>query len=358
MDVDCLAHSSTGSCSIVRVAVARDGIAIRSSVGAGGTNRPDDARTIQSALNEVPNAKGGPSPALKVDGIVGPKTIAGIRRFQQAHGTVVDARIDPTGRTLTALNRELGASSVPVAAAPGAGGSAVGGPGKPEFLPPDPAITALVLELLGRTRDVIRAANFRLLSAGPFVGNGKLTPPTGPFQSGARDSVAMLDTVFSLGKFANPRPPFDNIRRVFQNMDVALNRTFETAPLIAPVLFVPNTHISMESKAAAYTAAGGAFLSQTVKLAGIGEPANRIYVCRNALPITKLQQVRILVHELAHFVSGQPISIVDQVSEFSMLDAGSRPKFDAISPDRKLRSAEHYAFFAIVARFPQFLKPT
>ena len=104
MDVACLAHSSTGSCSIVRVAVARGGIAIQSSVGAGGTNRPDDARTIQSALNEVPSTKGGPSPALKVDGIVGPKTIAEIRRFQQTHGTVVDARIDPTGRTLIALN--------------------------------------------------------------------------------------------------------------------------------------------------------------------------------------------------------------------------------------------------------------
>ena len=309
---------------------------ISRSVGAGGVNRADDARTIQSALNEVSADRGGASPALVADGVVGPLTRAAIKRFQQRHVKVVEARIDPDGATLSALNAELGGGDVAATPAPGLA-TASARPRTPEFLPPDPAIDALVLDLLVRVRDLIRAATFRLVSADPFVTIRKLTSPAGPFDENAR------------------RPPFDNIERVFRNMDVALNRTFETDPQIAPVLFVPNTHISMESKAAAYTSAGGAFVTSKVKFRGLAEPADRIYICRNTLTVSVLQQVRIMVHELAHFVSGQPITIGDEVKEFSMLT--ERAAFDAISHARKLRSAEHYAFFAVVARFPQFLKP-
>jgi hypothetical protein len=48
-------------------------------------------------------------------------------------------------------------------------------------------------------------------------------------------------------------------------MNVALNRSFETAPLIAPTLFVANIFESQEKKAAAYTGAGGAFFGPEVK---------------------------------------------------------------------------------------------
>lgn len=42
--------------------------------------RPDVAK-IQEALNRFPVRDGGPQPALKVDSIVGPLTIAAIKRF-------------------------------------------------------------------------------------------------------------------------------------------------------------------------------------------------------------------------------------------------------------------------------------
>jgi hypothetical protein len=312
-------------------------------------------RAIQEALNEIPTASAGAGGALSADGIVGPKTLAAIKRFQQAHVSIVDSRIDPGGPTLAAINAEL-EGTVPVAASALALAAAPAARRKPEFLPPDPAIITLVVSLLFKVRDLIRAANFQMATADPFVTTGKLTVPNGPFQANVRHSLELLTTVFSLDRFSNPRPPFDNIKRVFKNMDVALNRSFETAPLVASILFVPNTHISMESKASAYTAAGGAFLSSRVKLKDVGEPADRIYVCRNMLPESVVFQVKTLVHELAHYVSGQPIRIGDVVKQGFMHIKEDRPKFDAIKPEEKVRSAEHYGFFALCCRFSQFLK--
>jgi hypothetical protein len=352
MAKECLAFSTDASCVVVRPSPQRDAVVIAASVGAAGANKPTDVRAIQSALNDVPSANGGPTPPLKVDGIVGSKTLAAIKHFQQTHVKVVDSRIDPKGRTLAALNAELG-STVPIAAQ-GLTGAAQG-TRVPEFLPPDPEILATVVRLLGRIREVIRAATFRLATVDRFITNQKLSVPQGPFLANVRESVEILEAAFSIGKINNPRPPFDNIKRVFQNMTVALNRTFETAPLIAPVLFVPNTHISMEPRAAAYTSRGGAFFKPGEKLDGINEPADRIYVCRNMLKAPEDFQVAALVHELAHFVSGQPIEVVDVVKQGTMLKLRDRPRFNAIRPEDKIRSAEHYSFFAMAAKSPKFL---
>jgi len=90
--------------SIVASPPAEGGL-ISASVGAGGANLRNDVVAIQSLLNSVSSASGGPATPLKVDGIVGPLTIGAIRRFQSAnHLAVVDGRIDPGGQTLTRLN--------------------------------------------------------------------------------------------------------------------------------------------------------------------------------------------------------------------------------------------------------------
>jgi hypothetical protein len=61
---------------------------------------------------------------------------------------------------------------------------------------------------------------------------------------------------------------------------------------------------------------------------------------------------------LAHFVSGQPIVIGDVVNEHSMLNPKSRKRFDSIRPEQKIRSAEHYAFFAMASKSPKLLGPS
>ncbi len=80
---------------------------ITGAVGMGGTNRQPDVRTVQLLLNAVPEPWGGPMPRLAEDGLIGPKTNAAIRRFQQVQlGTIFtpDSRVDANGRTLKRLN--------------------------------------------------------------------------------------------------------------------------------------------------------------------------------------------------------------------------------------------------------------
>lgn len=356
LETECLAHSPAARCFTVTAGPQGEVTTISAAVGAGGANIPADVRTIQEALNEVGPSRGGPEAPLVADGLIGPLTRTAITRFQRAHVAIVDTRVDPNGPTLAALNAELDAG-VDVAAQGlvGAGGKRRR---KPEFQPPDATIVATIVALMTRVRAVIRAARFQLDTANPFVRAGEpIKSPTGPFQANVRLSLRLLNAVFNLDKFKNPRPPFENIRRAFGNMDVALNRSFETAPLIAPTLFVPNTHFSMEDKAAAYTSAGGAFLSSKVKLQNLGEPADRIYLCRNLANETEINQISVVVHELAHFISGQPIKIEDMVKQGRMLNPTQKPAFDAIKPADKIRSAEHYAFFAVVASFPRLIPP-
>jgi hypothetical protein len=78
---------------------------IQGSVGQGGRNRPEDVTLIQTMLNLVLPTQGGASPKLVVDGIVGPKTIGAITRFQKQHFGAggADGRIDPGKQTFNKL---------------------------------------------------------------------------------------------------------------------------------------------------------------------------------------------------------------------------------------------------------------
>lgn len=327
--------------------------------------RGDHVRKIQRALNLLENA------GLDPDGIYGQRTADAVLSYKQKREIInrsYESQADNIVgiMTMAALDaevagREGSGTGVPLVSRSsfGACDEQVPAEGKPgsgasDVQPADPATIAAVLLLVAKLRLVIRATRFQLTVADPFVRtNEKLTVPTGPFQAPARKSINMLINVFSMDKHKNPRPGFDNIRRVFANMDVALNRTFETDPLIAPVLFVPNTRKSQEGKALAYTSAGGAFKSSKVMLAGLGVPADRIYVCNGLLKEVELVQISTLVHELAHFVSGQPLKISHENGvprEGDMLK-GDKEKLDKLTPEAKLRSAEHYAFFAMVAGF-------
>jgi hypothetical protein len=78
----------------------------------GALNRPDDVKTVQKLLNQVPATSGGPKPLLDPDGICGPKTIAAIQTFQVRHfgWPGADGRVDPNGPTLAKLNQFDGSS--------------------------------------------------------------------------------------------------------------------------------------------------------------------------------------------------------------------------------------------------------
>lgn len=76
---------------------------IMGSVGKGGRNNLQDVKTVQTLLNERIKI---PTPQLKVDGKCGRKTKEAITEFQKNSVGIMrpDGRVDPAGRTLTALN--------------------------------------------------------------------------------------------------------------------------------------------------------------------------------------------------------------------------------------------------------------
>lgn len=88
-------------------------VSITASVGQFGTNHPSDVKLIQGLLNLIPQPLGGPVFPLVVDGLVGPKTIGAITRFQQVNFGVADGRIDPNQKTLQKLNSLAPGSTPP-----------------------------------------------------------------------------------------------------------------------------------------------------------------------------------------------------------------------------------------------------
>jgi hypothetical protein len=81
---------------------------ITASVGRRGVNREPDVRVVQELLNRHVATLG--LQPLSVDGRVGTNTIAALETFQRRTVGMAnpDARVDPGGRTLAALNGEPG----------------------------------------------------------------------------------------------------------------------------------------------------------------------------------------------------------------------------------------------------------
>src|SRR5262245_4013809 len=102
----CRTNSDSG-CRLVIFSAPKkpEATTISAAVGVGGKNAAEDVRTVQELLNAVQAASGGPVPALEVDGLIGPKTIGAIRRFQKAQFGWFDGRVDPGGPTIVRLQK-------------------------------------------------------------------------------------------------------------------------------------------------------------------------------------------------------------------------------------------------------------
>src|SRR5215469_15100724 len=87
---------------------------IARSVGAGGANLSKDVKYVQALLNVF--REKNHKTALKVDGIVGPKTLKAIEEFQLSRTAFHDDRIDPGGPTIRALEKQIAGLSQEVEA--------------------------------------------------------------------------------------------------------------------------------------------------------------------------------------------------------------------------------------------------
>jgi hypothetical protein len=83
--------------------VANSNSIILSSVGRNASNRLPDTKVIQSMLNFIDPKLGGPTTALRVDGMVGAKTVRAISAFQDRQLGFSDGVISPKGQTLKSL---------------------------------------------------------------------------------------------------------------------------------------------------------------------------------------------------------------------------------------------------------------
>lgn len=78
---------------------------IKASVGSNGVNREDDVTEVQTLLDVVPVAAGGPATPIDIDGWCGKNTNAAILNFQKVQKLgVVDGRVDPSKNTIKRLN--------------------------------------------------------------------------------------------------------------------------------------------------------------------------------------------------------------------------------------------------------------
>jgi peptidoglycan hydrolase-like protein with peptidoglycan-binding domain len=224
----------------------------------------------------------------------------------------------------------------------------------------DPDIVFGVTPLLFQVRIAIARAQFHVDAAIPHLTNRRGKLPDGPFAAQGRTSIQLLDKVFGILSFDNQRSVIETIRVVYANMRIAIRRSFETAPLIAPTLFVPNPQAGMERIASAYTSAGGAHLGPKEKMTN-GLPANRIYICNNTRGTSTVFRVHLAVHELAHYVSnGKGVFPITDPLDGFFFDPSDGPNLTAKEPTisakakkmlpvQKIRDADHYAAFATMA---------
>jgi peptidoglycan hydrolase-like protein with peptidoglycan-binding domain len=316
-----------------------DAAIISASVGSGGVNLRNDVGLIQSLLNLLPSAIGGPTSRLKVDGIAGPLTIGVIRKFQSKNLGVTDGRIDPTGRTLARLS-VLIAPPVVSAATSSVRSSFSGSPAPAFAVTAPPAAAAKLAPLdaaIAATPTAklwTQAATLHLtvLQQGMLASGGVIFVP-GIFD--------IVNTHFHLD-----RAPTSTIANLGKAIRV-FNRILTM--LSDPATFYREGPETAKSKFAD-AAVGGFFLA---------EPKHHITI-RTQYPDCGLNcRAAMLVHEGAHFC-GNPGEIIHFAHEFPVPDGepqdGSAHNYATMTTDEALRNAASYAAFAIHAFFLRDLR--
>jgi hypothetical protein len=321
-------------CCLLTGDPARSPITISRSVGKKAPNIPKDVSTIQELLNDVPPDEGGPDPKLAVDGLCWGKTIAAIHKFQRTFMKWPDDRVDPGGRTLTRLATRRGSASGPllsIAKKAQAG----------ERLPLNPYLVPIIVRLVPQARIWVRQALHEIDRAAPYLHGS----PGGILAADRTERLRRLNRHFRLEASPSRGRDFQFIRDHFQRMENALRVRPAHAETELTALFLPNPIEAMEKLAVAY-AFPGSYTEFLRPGAGpvdptLGVTKDHIYLCGPIAGKTERSQIKILVHELAHFVSG-PDAIVDH----GAYGGSEAEPIKSIGPYHRLRTAECYVNFA------------
>jgi len=341
------------------------------SVGQGGRNGSADVRAVQGALNAVAPASGGPAPKLVVDGFVGQKTIAAIRRFQSSWTRVQDGRIDPRGPTLRALNHMVGYGvgrglGTTTAGAPAAFGPTPGGGGVPALPGTDAAAEARALARLQYAQRIVLPLAVtaiviaqRIISLA-VIHTSRLGPGQAPPSPASPERLAFLFAAkhFRLHE-SRPVEAFialSRINAVYARAFQAIARRTTTTPLGA--------WLEGLYSLAVVPPGGGAGIAYVGQLSGSDTPASPtgrmvpvptpggttnlpemtdgIYLLPgfDTLP---LKHVMILIHEFAHLTGGPfPFGIRD-------IPLPDMRSYEAQPLEQRLVNVQNYEYFAAEA---------
>ena len=351
-DQVCRAEPPSPSCGDDDLALP---ISISRSVGQAAGNKPPDVLIVQRALNRIDPSQGGADPKLTTDGLVGPKTIAAIRRFQARQTGVVDGRVDPAERTIAAFNRLIGASVTVAGALPKQQlGGTVGQPGQNN--PTNIFFTVTPEHMRQVYLDHVPVAH-----ACVFTGLGLAQSERRNIERGIASNSparALLNKHFKLDKNPGAASDIGLIIDILTKirMLLAANGALATQTFIAAPGRFSYNKVARSGVMAMAFANGIAERGNTYTVTA--EDGTRYTVGKDKVVIFPRYnfavtdyRVATLIHELAHFV-GPPdghFNVIDDPpsrssaeSEIQKMAARSRP-----------RLAECYATFAYESRFGQ-----
>lgn len=327
-----VARKTNGECALVDLpdalpAQSGGALKISGSVGEGGTNLSDDVRTIQKALNQVPEEHGRPVPLLEVDGVAGKLTKGAIMKFQQRQFGWSDGRIDPDKTTLKRLS-EL---------QPGAGAG------------PLPARVLLVHSTLPLARQLVRSA-LRAVELSLDLVEGRATGFVRPL---AASKFATLNVFFHIDRLSKSqqRRALERMLKVFTDMRTVIGIN---GPLITEGSGVIQPDPLKQPNLYAFTYFGGFTrrdklgrpkMSRDDNYEGLNLRQDAMYFSTGLDGATPDVAAFTLVHELAHWVGPE----VDQPQRIADHSYAHKSGFFNLAPEIALQTADSYSMFAVAA---------
>jgi hypothetical protein len=305
-------------------------IVISGSVGKGALNRPDDVRKIQDALNHIFGTDGGTQEnPLVVDGSCGNLTNGAIRIFQNRQFGVgnrfANGFIETDAPTINQINELFLENTV------------------------DPVRLPVLRSFIQRADRTIAAALANMELALPFLNLSK-TASAGVFNRA--DRMRLLNRHFDLDHQSNKETAFFEIRQAYNLMRTAMisrtdSLTGQPAGVGGDSIFVIDpAPRSIFGEGTAYSFPGGFHEPNLFTREFGGLRLDSIYICAKYDQAFAERKVRVIIHELAHFV-GKP-SNIDGIIDHGY-GLAEDPRMVRLTPRQRVLNADTYPNFALEA---------
>jgi hypothetical protein len=312
-------------------------LTISSSVGLGGRNLPDDVKTVQAALNQVPPEQGGPRTKLDVNGKSDGALQQAIAAFQKRQFAWADSRVDTNKVTIQRLRTYQ--NDLPAGSRPGLLDRVL-------FQPLTIGVVYATLPLVKSMVDQALAT----IDQGRLYLHG-VSPQN---KQAAEDKFDIIDTFFNLSKLPKARAlkALHTMSGVFRKMQTVVGAAVPRF-IHGTGYFQPDPQDQKDIYA--FTYAGGFTrkdgqtgrpkMSKEDNYQGPNLPEDAIYICTGLEGKEGDFVAYNTIHEMAHFV-GPELGHPDAIHDHSY-----RHKNDFYSLDAHvaLRTADSYAMFAVAA---------